>query len=329
MPSVHTMKKLPTLEIEVRHLRLVVAIAEEGSLTGAGKRLFLTQSALSHQLSDLEERLCICLFSRQGRQLVLTGAGRLFLESAREIVGKLYQTQNQLSSMASGDEQGSIRLSTECYTCYHWLPPILKRYQKHYPKVDIEIDVGATSRPIEALIDGTIDIALAYSVPAAGRLASRHLFEDELVAVVRPSHHYSGKPYLKATDFSSETLIVYSPPSEEQFLFRSVLMPAGVRPAKVLSVQLTEAIVELVKAGLGIGVLYRWAVQRELEAGHLRAVAITRAGLIRDWQVVYRNEKHTPRYLTAFAELLESGPIKTGPLPGGAGATLKPLLAAH
>jgi LysR family transcriptional regulator for metE and metH len=327
MNPTHTTHRLPTLEIEVRHLKLVLAIAEEGSLTSAGKRLFLTQSALSHQLSDLESRLRISLFSRQGRQLILTCAGRLFLESAREVVGKLYKTQCQISSMASGEEQGSIRLSTECYTCYHWLPPVLKRYHKLYPKVDIEIDVAATSRPIEALLEGSIDIALAYSVPTAGKLTSRELFEDELVAVVSPLHPYATKPYLKATDFSTETVIAYSAPNEESLFFRTVLMPAGVRPAKVLNVQLTEAILELVRAGLGIGVLSRWAVQREIAAGHLRAVTVTRTGLVRNWRVVYRNEKHIPRYLTAFAGLLETGPIKTSPLPGNGNITLKQVMS--
>jgi LysR family transcriptional regulator for metE and metH len=220
--------------------------------------------------------------------------------------------------MASGEENGAIRLSTECYTCYHWLPPILKKFHKRYPKVDIDIDVSATSRPIDALIEGTIDIALAFSVPAEGRLISRDLFEDEIVAVVPPSHPYAGKPYLRATDFASETLIAYSSPKEEQTIFRQVLIPGGVQPAKLLNVQLTEAIVELVRAGLGIGVLSRWAVQREILAGHLRGIPITKAGLVRNWCVLYRNEKRIPGYLMAFAQLLESGPIKAGSLPSAA-----------
>ncbi len=325
MLPVHVMRKLPALEVEVRHLRLIVAIAEEGTVTNAGKRLFLTQSALSHQLSDLEERLGISLFSRQGRRLILTPAGTLFLESAREIMGKLYKTQHELASMASGEEKGAIRLSTECYTCYHWLPPILKRFHKQYPKIDIDIDVSATSRPIDALIEGTIDIALACSVPRGGRLISRSLFEDEIVAVVPPSHPYAAKPYLRATDFASETLIAYSSPKEEQTLFRKVLIPSGVQPARLLNVQLTEAIVELVRAGLGIGILSRWAVQREVLAGHLRGIPITKAGLMRNWCVLYRNEKRIPGYLMAFVQLLESGPIKAGSLPSAAGISLKSM----
>jgi LysR family transcriptional regulator for metE and metH len=98
-----------------------------------------------------------------------------------------------------------------------------------------------------------------------------------------------------------------------------------VQPARLLNVQLTEAIVELVRAGLGIGILSRWAVQREVLAGHLRGIPITKAGLMRNWCVLYRNEKRIPGYLMAFVQLLESGPIKAGSLPSAAGISLKSM----
>src|SRR5262249_52440338 len=109
------------MDIDVRHLRLVAAVADVGSLTRAGDRLHLTQSALSHQLRDIESRLGTALFLRVGKRLVLTPAGERLLSTAREVLDRLEQAEAAIREMGK-DRGGLLRLTTECYTCYHWLP---------------------------------------------------------------------------------------------------------------------------------------------------------------------------------------------------------------
>src|SRR5262245_59196293 len=113
--------------LEIRHLRLVAAVAEHGSLTRAGRELHLTQSALSHQLLDLEGRLRTQLFLRMGKRMVPTVAGLRLIEAARQTLPTLLATEESLRRLASGRES-VLRLSTECYTCYHWLPGALERF---------------------------------------------------------------------------------------------------------------------------------------------------------------------------------------------------------
>src|SRR5438128_9701510 len=115
------------MDLEIRNLQLVAAVADVGSLTRAGDRLHLTQSALSHQLRDIESRLGAALFLRVGRRLVLTPAGQRLLASATEILQRLEQTELDIREMGR-DRAGRLRITTECYTCYHWLPPLLLRY---------------------------------------------------------------------------------------------------------------------------------------------------------------------------------------------------------
>src|SRR5262252_6692462 len=112
------------MDLEVRHLRLVAAVADCGSLTRAGDRLHLTQSALSHQLRDIESRLGVALFLRIGKRLVLTPAGERLLGSAREVLGALRQAELEIRQLGQ-ENAGLLRITTECYTCYHWLPPLL------------------------------------------------------------------------------------------------------------------------------------------------------------------------------------------------------------
>src|SRR5437867_10876240 len=150
------------MEIEIRHLRLVSAVADLGSLTKAGDRLHLTQSALSHQLRDIESRLAAALFLRVGKRLVLTPAGERLLASARDVLDRLERAEQDIREMGR-DRAGLLRLTTECYTCYHWLPALLTRYRRRFPRVEVRIDVDATRRPIEMLLAGRIDVALVSS----------------------------------------------------------------------------------------------------------------------------------------------------------------------
>src|SRR5580765_2340331 len=108
------------VNLEIRHLKLLAAVAEEESVTAAGKRLHLTQSALSHQLRDAEEKLGTPLFLRLGKRMALTAAGKKVLDVARRILKDLKEVESQVLGL-NGDSHSVIRLSTECYTCYHWL----------------------------------------------------------------------------------------------------------------------------------------------------------------------------------------------------------------
>src|SRR5262245_19076455 len=110
----HTERRDRPMEIELRHLRLVRAVVEHGSMTRASGRLHVTQSALSHQLRDLEGRLGTALFERIGRRLVLTAAGERLLESARAVEDELARARDDIRRMVTG-EAAELRLSTECY----------------------------------------------------------------------------------------------------------------------------------------------------------------------------------------------------------------------
>jgi LysR family transcriptional regulator for metE and metH len=298
--------------LEIRHLRLVAAVAEHGSLTRAGRDLHLTQSALSHQLLDLEGRLRTRLFLRLGKRMVPTVAGLRLLGAARQALPLLTEVEEDLRRLASGRES-LLRLSTECYTCYHWLPGVLERFRERFPRVEVQVVADATRHPVPALLDGRIDLAILYTAERDERLAYRPLFTDELCVVTAPGHRLAGRTYVRAEDFAAENVVMYPMNESESTLFQEVLRPAGVRPARVTSIQLTEGIVELVKAGHGIAVLARWAVAPHLDAGVLQAVRLTRNGYHRQWSAATVRQPTPPEYLAAFTELLAAGPALLEP----------------
>jgi len=290
------------MDLEVLHLRLVAAVAEFGSLTRAGEHLHLTQSALSHQLRDIESRLDAPLFLRVGKRLVLTPAGERLLTSARDVLQRLQQTESDIRAMGR-DGAGLVRLTTECYTCYHWLPALLTRYRRRFPRVEVRIDVDATHHPMEGLLAGKIDVGLMSSPVRDRRFTVTPIFEDELVVIAAATHPFAQRTHIRPADMKGETLFVY-PPREESTVLNDVLMPAGVKPARVDEMLLTEAIIEMVKAGLGVSVIARWAVQPQLASGALIARSLTARGLHRRWSAVTPKELGTTDFVREFIDLL-------------------------
>src|SRR5262245_40472580 len=294
------------MDLEVRHLRLVKEVSGAGSLTRAGTSLHLTQSALSHQLRDIESRLGTPLFLRVGKRMMLTPAGERLLRSAEDVLTTIERTEEAIRNLA-GAERGVLRLTTECYTCYHWLPSLLKQYRRAHPRVDVRIDVTATAQPIAHLLKGDLDLAIVSDPVRDRRLTAVPLFEDELVAILEPRHRLALLPFLRPEDFADETLLTYAA-KEESTIYQRVLIPAGVTPAGFQQVQLTEAMIGLGKAGLGVAVLARWAVDPYIRAGMVKAVPVTKRGYRRVWSGAMLKDMARVPYVREFVDLIAAHP---------------------
>jgi LysR family transcriptional regulator for metE and metH len=285
--------------VDFRHLKLVKSVAEEGSLTSASKKLYLTQSALSYQLKEIEDKFGAQLFQRINKKMVLTPIGRRVLDSAHVILSEIEKIENDVKSLVSGDT-GVLRISTECYTCYHWLPALLKSFNRRFPNVEVQIIAEATPYPLEYLRNGKLDLAIVSERNDHNQVLYKKLFTDELVAVVNEEHFWRAKPFVSPEDFAHETLIMYTVPRETSTLFRKFLDPAGVTPKKIIQVPLTEARIEMVKAGLGVTVLAQRAVKPHLDSGKLVTLPLTKNGLPRTWYAAIMKNGHLPNYLKSF-----------------------------
>jgi LysR family transcriptional regulator for metE and metH len=209
--------------------------------------------------------------------------------------------EEDLRGFASG-RRGTLRLTTECYTCYEWLPPLLRRFEKRHPQVEVEIVVEATREAVAALRGGRVDLALVTGA-SGGDLVSDDLFEDELLLIVQPSHRLARRRFVRPADLLEERLLLYSKPAENQF-YQGFLAPVGVTPREVSSVQLTEAIVSMVRAGLGVSPLAGWAVERELRRGEVVGLSIGERGMHRTWRAATRHDARRPAYLDDFVALI-------------------------
>lgn len=301
------------MDLEIRHLRLVTAVAEHQSLTKAGDVLHLTQSALSHQLRDIEDRLGARLFHRLNKRMLPTAAGERLLDSAQTVLTELRAAEDAIRH-GLVPRPTPLRLTTECYTLYHWLPAVLKPFRLKFPLVDVRIDPGATSDPVGRLLDDKIDLAIVSSEVKHPRLTVMPLFEDEHVLLVPTSHRLAGQPFVRLSEFRQECLLTYTGAEESDFLMR-VLRPARVAPARIEIVKLTEAAIEMVRAGLGVTVLARWAVEPFVRRGGLRAIRVTSTGWFKHWRAVSRAHQAAEDYVQEFLRLVIATAPASGPQP--------------
>ena len=296
MPVNHNVK------LEVRHLKLLTAVAEKGSVTEAGRHLHLTQSALSHQLRDAEEKLGAALFLRLGKKMVLTPAGEKLLESARKVLDELQSAESHIEGI-NGGARGVVRVSTECYTCYHWLPPVLKKFQAKFPRVDVDIVLEATARPIQALLEGQLDVAVVSHPPRNKSIKLTLTCEDEMLIVVGPKHRLASSSYVEPRDLAGETILCY-PPKEESTLLLRVLRPANIVPERMFAIPLTESIIDMASAGLGVALLAKWAIGSYLQSGKVVARPLRKGGFRRHWYAATLRKGPSSPHLIEFVSLL-------------------------
>jgi LysR family transcriptional regulator for metE and metH len=291
--------------MEIRHLRLIKAIVEEGSITKAIDKLHLTQSALSHQLKEAEYQLGTPLFLRTNKKLTLTKAGEKLYGIANEILDKLSETELQIKQMVFG-EFGEIRISTECFSSYHWLPSVLKQFHHLYPNVELKIVTEATHYPLQKLLDNAIDIGIVSDQIKNDKIKYLELFQDEIVMAVAENHPWVNKKYVVAEDFANEHLIIHSLPMETVTIHQLVLAPANIKPKKVTALPLTEASIEMVKADMGVMSIAKWALQPYLKNNAVKAIKIGKNGLRRKHFIAIRTEKEYPDYFNHFIGFLQT-----------------------
>lgn len=295
------------MDLSLRHLKLVQEVAREGTLTAASKRLFLTQSALSHQLADLEREAGTPVFTRVAKRMVLTEAGRRVLEVAGRTLSEMDRLDTDLRGIARG-KVGHIRMTTKCNTAYHWVPSVLPKFRRLHPGIEFSIVPGCSQKAMESVVDGEVDIALTYEEPDPEIVNVEPLFEDEQVLIVSHDHALADRKFVSADDFTDLDLLLYTNEPYDSILFTRVLTPAGVIPRRVSEVPITEGIVALVAAGVGSAVVTRWSVAPDIRARRVVPLRITELGLRRQWNALTLKQRVMPQYLHDFIALLVHGP---------------------
>lgn len=298
--------------LELRHLKTLLALKETGSVSLAAKRVYLTQSALSHQIKLLEEQYGLPLFERKTTPLHFTAAGERLIQLANEILPKVIEAERDLSRVKQG-EAGELRIAVECHTCFDWLMPAMDSFRRHWPLVELDIVSGFHTDTVGLLLTHRADWAVVAEVEDTPGIVYKPLFSYEMVGLCAKDHPLAAKDIWQAEDFSDQTWITYPVPDDMLDLLRKVLRPKGINPQRRTS-ELTIAMVQLVASKRGVAALPFWAVKPYLDRGYVVARKITEQGLYSNLYAAYREADADSAYLNDFYEIVKEQSFST--LPG-------------
>ncbi len=290
--------------LTLNHLRIIQALSQQGTLTEAANMMCMTQSALSHQIRHLEQKLELTLWQREGRGLRLTQAGQYLLQTAQQVLPVIEQSEKMLQAYAQG-QAGIIRVGVECYPCYEWLTRVIADYLMQMPDMDIEVITKFQFSGMEGLLNRHIDLLVTPDREAHPGIVHDELYQYPLVLLSAES--LSEKNYLEPCDLQSQTLLVFPVPLQRLDIFNDFLQPAGIRPRQIKTIESVELMVQMVAIKRGVCVLPQWLAekyQHQFER-QLYLYQLGPAGIRKHlYASVHESDSHIP-YIQGFIKFLQ------------------------
>ncbi len=271
---------------DTRQLLAFSALARLGSFTQAAHELHLTQSAISHAIKALEEQAGCRLFERAGRRVSLTQAGEQLVRHVDRIFVEMKTARSGLEELSRWGH-GRLRIGASTTACQYILPSVLREFKQSFPRCVISIEPGDHGQQVELLMQNRVDVALMLEPAGIKELAFAPLFEDEMRFLLAPVHPWVRAGRMQRVNFAEQTLILYNQKSYTFRLVREYFQTEDLPLANFLELGSMEAIKELAKVGLGVGVLAPWVAREELEAGALVSLPLGKRKLRRKWGVAY------------------------------------------
>ena len=285
-------------------LRVLVTVAATGSVGAAAQRLYVTQPAVSAALGSLQRELGVALVRREGRGLALTAPGAVLVGYGQRLLGLLDEAR--VATLASADpERGQLRLAAVTTAGEHVVPPLLASFRKVHPHSQILLEVGNRRRVWEALGRGEVDLAVGGRPLAGAGVFSHAVAPNELVVVSRPAGELRRSRNGSAA-LALATWLVREAGSGTRSTTEELLADLQIDPPR-LTLGSNGAIRESAIVGLGVALMSRAAVGRELGEGTLEELAAPGLPLLRHWHLAAREGD-----LPATAEMFRDHVLAAG-----------------
>ncbi len=267
---------------DLRQLRAFVAVAEEGSFTLAARRIFVTQSAVSHSLRSLEDQLSCKLLDRTGKRVIVTTEGELLLERCRRIIHELEQACRDLDGLRRWG-QTRIRIGAPHTLCHFLIPAVLREFRDCFPRCEPLIEAGDTITLLDRLAGSDLDLVVGIKPQGHREEGYLPMFRDRLAFVVSPFHPWAVDESTVRSSLHEHQFIIDAKAKETQRMIEDWLEREGSRGKKPLVLGDMRAIKEMAKLGIGVGVVAPWVATREIEDGSLKVIHISGPGIEREW----------------------------------------------
>jgi DNA-binding transcriptional LysR family regulator len=290
---------------DVHQMRVFAAVAENLSFTRAADVLFLTQSAVSHQVAKLEQSLGVQLFDREGRKVQLTPAGRVMLQQARRIFATLDDATAAVQAAARPDS-GRLRIGASTTACQYLIPEALREFRESFPAYSLFISPGDSPQICEKVLDGSLDLGIVIRSDRQSKLTYHPIFSDELGFLVSPLHAWAKAHRVDRAQLPQQRMILYSRASGTFRLVERYFVRMRTELRDWIELGSMEAIKELVKLGLGVSIVARWIARQEIQDGSLAWLRLPGGPVKRNWCVARSPGRALSLAEQTFQSLCES-----------------------
>lgn len=292
------------IRLDLKHLEMIRTIARAGSVSAAAERLGVSQSALSHRIREAERRLGTPLFFRENRRLVLTSVGKRMLQAADSALGEVERAEAEVEKLGRGVRH-VVRFAAAGDTPFHWLPVFYQMLMDRAPEIDMEIVTEGVSDPAIGLEDNLFDLTVASGPVGASGVEVRTLGRDEMVAVMAAGDALAGKPELTPRHFADAVYIARHTLPERGREYELFFRRHDILPARVIQAGTSAAVLELVRSGLGVTIMPRWAVEPYLQGQGLVTVPLGPDLVAIDWNLMFRRKEAVGSAVRKASALIE------------------------
>ncbi|MGG0791026.1 LysR family transcriptional regulator [Peribacillus simplex] len=292
--------------MKLENLKMFCLVVDEGSISQAARLSFLSQPAVTRQIHQLENYYNTLLFDREEGRLRVTEAGKLLYPFAKAIVND-FNHSKEVIQQSTGKYNANLIVGASLTIGEYLLPSLLGRFKKQQPEIKVTLTIKNTPRVLEDLSNDVIDLALVEGLVENSDFIVDKFAEDELILVCPSDHPWKDRKEIQLEELGNERMIWRESISGTRLIVENMLREHGVL-AKIesyMEIGSTQAIKSAVEAGLGISILPRLTVARELEQGFLREVVISRIDITRNLWLVRKNNRFNKIGVSKFVNFLQ------------------------
>jgi len=289
--------------LTLRHLKIFVAVCDKMNMTAAAETLFMSQSAVSQAVSELERHYDVRLFERLSKKLYLTQAGQKLLSYARHMIRMDTEVEKDMKTL---HESGSIRIGASVTVGAHVLPELVSRFNRCDPQTDIEVFENNTEIVENLILHDQIDIGLVEGETASPDILNLEFMEDELVLICGANHRFADIPVIKPYELEQENFIIREKGSGTRKTFEDRMTANHLTWKVSWTCNNADTIKMAVAQGLGVSVISRRAVVNEVKSGLLRIISIEGIRFERTFKIIYHKNKFLSEAMKKFIALCTS-----------------------
>ncbi|MED3986802.1 LysR family transcriptional regulator [Peribacillus simplex] len=292
--------------MKLENLKMFCLVVDEGSISQAARLSFLSQPAVTRQIHQLENFYNTLLFDREEGRLRVTEAGKLLYPFAKAIVND-FNHSKVVIQQSTGEYNANLIVGASLTIGEYLLPSLLGRFKKQQPEIKVTLTIKNTPRVLEDLSNDVIDLALVEGLVENTDFIVDKFAEDELILVCPSDHPWKDRKVIQLEELGNERMIWRESISGTRLIVENMLREHGVleKIESYMEIGSTQAIKSAVEAGLGISILPRLTVARELEQGFLREVGISRIDIKRNLWLVRKNKRFNKIGVSKFVDFLQ------------------------